>query len=407
MSDLPSEQNYTWICSLLHASCRTLSQSLGCSEISAFCYITGPFVHLKTPTHIVCIYSVQNCERHKREWVPPCKKNMLTLKIKSRSFTKISLPSSLNNTAACRQGVYDRKDHVCLRTPIPKMMYVELPGTPNSLHKWSSLLLPGPSSQTGVLWNPNKTSLERSGWTQAGSSGLNQQSQKWGESHSFLLSHLCFITWFAYWWNRSVLSSHFISIALGTALLRAKRRLLSLLMSLHALFLEVCPDHWHPQGETLSLLSSPPWLLPGSSSCAWWLAYVVHYWQFSLETYSTTFRTKEGFLVNFSPPSERDHLLLSVTIREKNKVLVCWAPFQIPCQGLWMALPATITIILLGAPHHCDHFSDEEIKAKRPCHLLKVTKSHDLHWVRCIFFQVRALTTEPGFLWGNYCSATR
>lgn len=75
-------------------------------------------------------------------------------------------------------------------------------------------------------------------------------------SHTkFLLSHLCFITWFAYWWNWSVPSSHFIVITLGTALLRVKRKLLvpSLCLCLFASVIRSLSWSLTPTGESFSL----------------------------------------------------------------------------------------------------------------------------------------------------------
>lgn len=45
-------------------------------------------------------------------------------------------------------------------------------------------------------------------------------------------------------------------------------------------------------------------------------------WNFSLGSYSTTFRTKENFLVDFSPPLEGTQTLFSVAIRSRTRTTI-------------------------------------------------------------------------------------
>lgn len=162
-------------------------------------------------------------------------------------------------------------------------MYMKVLGTQNSLQKWSSLL-PGLSFKTGILWNSNKTSLERSGWVQA-SLGLNQQVRLgWvslGLAKSFvfhyticiLVKQVCTVLWLHFHcsWELSA---------------KSEKEAFVLPLSLPSFFLEVCPRSLTPMGETFSLLPSPPWL---RFTC------LVTLRGAELGSYSTTFRTKRSF----------------------------------------------------------------------------------------------------------------
>lgn len=118
----------------------------------------------------------------------------------------------------------------------------------------------------------------------------------WGESHVVLAksSVFCILV------KRvcTVLALHIHP--LGDPVLRLERRLLSFLVSLSALLSSLLT----PTGRTVPLsLVSPrthAWLgpMPGELVC------MAQNWNFSLGSYSTTFRMKEELLVDFSPLSE-------------------------------------------------------------------------------------------------------
>lgn len=152
------------------------------------------------------------------------------------------------------------------------------------------------ASKLEVLWNPSKTSLERSGWIQADFSGQNWQNQMWGESHVvlakssvlyILVKRVC-----------TVLALHIHP--LWDPVLRLKRRLLFFLVSLSALLSSLLT----PTGKTVPLSLVSPGTHAWLWSCAQWLVCMAQNWNFSLGRYSTTFRTKEELLVDFSPLSE-------------------------------------------------------------------------------------------------------
>lgn len=78
--------------------------------------------------------------------------------LKSLSFTQIFLPIAKIKLPIVDTMITIERYLLPHPHPIPTVMAVKVPGTQDSLHKWSSPLLSGPSFKTWVVWNSNKTS---------------------------------------------------------------------------------------------------------------------------------------------------------------------------------------------------------------------------------------------------------
>ena len=170
-------------------------------------------------------------------------------------------------------------------------------------------------------------------------------------------------------------------------------------LSLPTLFLEVCLDCWHPQGETFSLLPSPPELILDSRSQSWWV-YMAQNWEVT-QLHSGQRRVFSWLF--FSLRSKG--VLLSVTIKGRKRNHQ-FAQHLDPEQGALNYIPYN----RYNHPHKqtplYSFYSWRDRGQKRPCHPLKVTVDHDWHWVRAAFFRCsNHRTTWLSF--GNECSVSQ